>query len=269
MTAMTIKSFVFFLLFTASVVTPVMADKPYDIRIAVASNFYATLNELVSAFEQEHDYTVSLSTGSSGVLSAQILRGAPFALFFSADQERVDMLVTEAMIEESATANFAQGRLLLVAKVSEGFENSLPWCGLTEQGLISGKTPTKMAIAKPELAPYGKASFALLHKQFPNSMAKQQISLVYGNNVAQVGQYVSEGAVDYAWVAVSMKKQLQAQLENFCFYEPNIDSYPAIFQKMALLQTNNSAALAFWKFMQSEQAKKIISEAGYVARDNK
>ena len=62
-----------------------------EIRIAVASNFYPTMKAIVEEFELENYESskinkIVLIPGSSGKHYAQIINGAPFDIFFSADQ---------------------------------------------------------------------------------------------------------------------------------------------------------------------------------------
>ena len=64
-----------------------------EIKIAVASNFYSTMKEIIVQFELENVETskvnkIVLIPGSSGKHYAQIINGAPFDLFFSADKLR-------------------------------------------------------------------------------------------------------------------------------------------------------------------------------------
>ena len=64
-----------------------------EMRIAVASNFFSTMKEIISEFELENlesskAIKIDIIPGSSGKHYAQIINGAPFDLFFSADQIR-------------------------------------------------------------------------------------------------------------------------------------------------------------------------------------
>jgi len=249
--------------------------KPYDIHIAVASNFYTTLASIVELFEAETGHHVSISSGASGILSTQILRGAPFDLFFSADTAHVKKLVQQGIIEDKDTAIYARGILLLVANLDNTyFNNSIAHekdvCGLARLSSHSSeKKILKMAMAKPELAPYGEASFAFMKQQFPELVQNKQVTFIYGNNVSQVAQYFSQAGVEFAWLPLSMKEQISKQeitvnIKQVCFYQPPIDSYPAIIQVMAIVKKENPVALEFWQFVKSEKVKSLIRQAGYL-----
>jgi molybdate transport system substrate-binding protein len=49
-----------------------------QIRVAVASNFYATAKLIAHEFEKQTAHTVQLSAGSTGKHFAQIIHGAPY-----------------------------------------------------------------------------------------------------------------------------------------------------------------------------------------------
>ena len=59
------------------------------INVAVASNFVTTLEQLTLEFEARTDHRVNLISGSSGKHYAQIINGAPFDLFLSAEEQIV------------------------------------------------------------------------------------------------------------------------------------------------------------------------------------
>ena len=58
------------------------------ITIACAANFSATMEKLVARFQARQQTPVALrvATGSSSGLATQIMYGAPYDLFFSADE---------------------------------------------------------------------------------------------------------------------------------------------------------------------------------------
>jgi len=61
-------------------------------RIAVATNFLPTAQSLEIIFEAETGFTIDLVSGSTGQLYTQIINGAPYDAFLSADVERVTRL---------------------------------------------------------------------------------------------------------------------------------------------------------------------------------
>ena len=63
------------------------------LRIAAASDLTEAFSALAPKFEQEAKVKVSLTFGSSGLLSKQIAEGAPFDLFASANAHYVEAAV--------------------------------------------------------------------------------------------------------------------------------------------------------------------------------
>ena len=90
-----------------------------SIYIAVASNFKETLSALVSAFNQQRSLPIDfrLSSGATGALYAQILHGAPFDLFFAADELRPQKLAEQMIGDATTLTTYASGQLAIaVAK---------------------------------------------------------------------------------------------------------------------------------------------------------
>jgi molybdenum ABC transporter molybdate-binding protein len=88
----------------------VLADKVY---VAVASNFSQSMRVLVKEFESTSEHKVELIFGSSGKFYAQIKQGAPYDLFFSADQAKPFALEQENVIVPGSRFTYAIGRLAL------------------------------------------------------------------------------------------------------------------------------------------------------------
>ena len=89
-----------------------------EIRIAVASNFYPTMKEVVKQFEIEafdssKASKIVLIPGSSGKHYAQIINGAPFDLFFSADKIRPLLLEQQRISKNESRFTYALGKLAL------------------------------------------------------------------------------------------------------------------------------------------------------------
>ena len=89
-----------------------------EIRIAVASNFYPTMKAIVEEFELENYESskinkIVLIPGSSGKHYAQIINGAPFDIFFSADQVRPVLLEEKGIVEYESRFTYALGKIVL------------------------------------------------------------------------------------------------------------------------------------------------------------
>ena len=96
-----------------------------DINVAVASNFMAPMKEIASEFEKLSGHRVKLSFGSSGKIFAQIINGAPFQLFFSADQIKPQRLEQSSLTVKNSRFTYAIGALALWASKTVLAEDNL------------------------------------------------------------------------------------------------------------------------------------------------
>ena len=152
------------------------------VRVAVAANFRSTLEQINARFEAETGQHILLSSASTGVLYNQILHGAPFDLFFAADQTTPLRLAAEV---GGSTFCYAMGQLVMVG----GEPDLTP---LADPRL-------SLAIANPATAPYGAAAMDVLAR--PEFAAAEGRKLVRGNNVVQAYQFWHSGGTDLALVA--------------------------------------------------------------------
>lgn len=223
-----------------------------ELRIASAANFYPTLKKIKQNYEAITDNKIIIIRGSTGKLYAQIMQGAPYDVFFSADARRVDNLVKKGKAVEIDAGKksfvYAKGKLALWRADADSSQQ------LREQ-LNSGDF-NKLAIANPRTAPYGKASIEVLKEMELYEELKHK--LVYGENISQTMQFVQSGAADIGLVA-------RSYVIHDMYWE--IDSYlhKPIKQKVILLKQSKKIETAkeFLQYMQSPAIKKLIKADGY------
>ena len=110
-----LKIFAFLFVCQFFIITHSVAN---EIRIAVASNFYPTMKAIVEQFELENYESskinkIVLISGSSGKHYAQIINGAPFDIFFSADKARPVLLEEKGIVENESRFTYALGKIVL------------------------------------------------------------------------------------------------------------------------------------------------------------
>jgi len=223
-----------------------------ELRIATAANFYPTLNKIKQNYEAITDNKIVIIRGSTGKLYAQIMQGAPYDIFFSADAKRIDNLVKKGKALEIDGSEksfvYARGKLALWRADADSSQE-------LREKLNSGDF-NKLAIANPKTAPYGKASIEALKEMEIYEEVKHK--LVYGENISQAMQFVQSGAADIGLVA-------RSYVINDMYWE--IDSYlhKPIKQKVILLKQTKQLETAkeFLQYIQSPAIKKLIKADGY------
>lgn len=223
-----------------------------SIKVAVAANFAQPMKALIKTYELQSQTRVKLITGSSGKLYAQIMHGAPFDLFFSADQEKVTRLKQNDKLVASSIFTYAQGHLVLWSKNTE--KSPL-------QRLKSGEF-NYVALANPKHAPYGLAAVDYLSDSSVDTINKR----IIGENIAQAFQYAYSGSADLGFVALSQVSALPEKLGRFD--RISSQSMRPILQDAALLKQaqNNIRAIEFLTFVKSPAGQEIIQKYGYTNR---
>lgn len=225
-----------------------------DVIVAVASNFMAPMKEIVAEFERETDHGVKLAFGSSGKFFAQITHGAPFQLFFSADQAKPAMLEEQGMIVPGSRFTYAIGALALWSAKSDLVSHG---SAVLEKGRFN-----KLAMANPKLAPYGAAAQEVLRNL--GIYESVEPKLVQGENIAQTYQFVGSGNAELGFVALSQIMTGGKIDQGSAWFIPGYLHQP-IRQDAVLLRSgeNNPAAKALLQYLRSDKAKSVIESYGY------
>lgn len=225
-----------------------------DILIAVASNFTAPMAELVERFEQDSGHSVEVAFGSSGRFFAQISNGAPFQLFFSADQEKPIELEKSGLALADTRFTYAIGRLVLWSSDEELLREN------TEA--LYGTGFNRLALANPRLAPYGQAALEVLQEL--NLVERTQQRWVLGENIAQTFQFVETGNADLGFVALSQVSQ-RGEIHRGSGWVMPGNLYTPIRQDVVLLKRGEfcQACRELLSFVQSIQSRQVIESYGY------
>lgn len=239
-------------------------EQTQTLRIAAAANLSDVLPDIVAGYKADNNLSepdIEVTYASSGKLYAQIIAGAPYDIFLSANQEFPAKLATDKSAkgaESHEPFTYTQGQLALYS-VKHSLEN-------IDQGTLSdlfkNDKTTKITIASPELAPYGASAKAYLQsQQFYDSLAEKK-RLIQAENIGQAFQYAHTGSVDYGFVAQSQIVAIKAKPEEFITLAP--ESYPAILQDGVVI-SDTAVATDFTSYLLSPAGQKYFAEAGYLA----
>lgn len=225
-----------------------------EVDVAVAANFTAPMNVITADFERDTGHKARLAFGSSGRFYAQIKNGAPFQVFLSADDETPAKLAQEGFAEPASRFTYAIGSLVLWSAKPDLVDAK-------GEVLKAGKF-TKLAIANPKTAPYGRAAIETLTKLGLLSAAEPKF--VQGENIAQTFQFTQSGNADLGFVALSQVMKDGKVTEGSAWVVP-AELHEPIRQDAILLSTGrgNAAAEALLKYLRTDRAKTVIRSFGY------
>ena len=228
-----------------------------ELTIAAAADLKFAFDDVVQAFNEKHPATkVNVTFGSSGNFFTQLQNGAPFDLFFSADIQYPQKLA-EAGLTADAIFPYSIGQIVVwVPKNSHIDVKQLGIKALLDPSV------SKIAIANPEHAPYGRAAVAALKSL--KVYDQVQPKLVFGENIAQAAQFVQSGAADIGILALSLAIAPK-MTETGRYWDVPLDAYPKLEQAGVILKSskNINEARAFRDFALSEQGRAILKRYGF------
>lgn len=229
------------------------SNQSATITLAVAANMQFAMKELTEAFREKTGIHCEVAVSSSGKLTAQIKKGAPFDVFISADMkypreiERAGMAATQARI-------YAYGKLVLWS-MKDGILPSL--------AILGSESTRHIALANPKTAPYGVAALETLKSH--QLLEAVEHKLVYGESIAQTNQFITTQSAELGFTAMSvvLSPEIKGQGQ---WVEIDRALYPPIEQGIVVIKQGGEReanALKFYDFLFSEKAHQILEAFGY------
>ncbi len=231
------------------------------ITIYAASSLSFAFNRLIKAYKEKYPQdNIKVIFGSSGKGYNQIINGAPYDIFFSADMFYVKKIQEKGLSLTKPKA-YAKGRVVIWTRKDSGIYVSK---GIK---VVLDKDVKKIAIANWKLAPYGKAAKECL--QYYGLFDKVKNKLVKGQSIVQTAQFVQIGAADIGFIALSLA--VSDKLKNIgSYYLLPEKCHSPILQGYVVLKSASEnkerleTALKFYKFIQSGTAKNILKKYGFL-----
>ena len=226
--------------------------------VAAASDLKFAIEDVAARFERETGHKLRLVFGSSGNFYSQILQGAPFHLYMSADEDLVFKLF-------DAGRTLDKGRLYAYGRIGVVVPRGSPLRADPElqdlAAAIKDGRLQKFAIANPEHAPYGaRAKEALQHAGLWDSIMPK---LVLGENISQAAQFALSGSTQGGIIALSLAKAAQIGAQGDFALIPQAWHKP-LAQRMVLLKDAPPAARAFFAYLASPMAQELMVRYGFV-----
>lgn len=240
------------------------STQPVSMHIAAAANLSQVLPQLITAFNQQNPtftQKIEVSYASSGKLYTQITQNAPYDIFLAANQEFPTKLVESHAGKYGKPFTYTQGQLALYSTTKPLDKTAESTIQHYFPSNLDKNSPIKLAIANPELAPYGKSAQHWLDNQQLTTKVKDH--LVMGDNIEQAFTFVNTGNADFGLVAVSQLVGDPNPIPSSHYVILPASRYPAIKQDGLLLQPSPTSE-AFIRFLLSPQAQAILVKSGYL-----
>jgi len=229
-----------------------MSAQAQTVKVAAAANLRFVFDEIKTSYAIVNSkVTVTVNFGSSGALLQQILNGAEFDIFMAADNTFPAKLKDQgAALGEIKT--YALGKLVLWSNtidVSEGLK------------VLATQPVIRIAIANPDLAPYGNRAIECLKST--GLYEKVKAKIVYADNISQTAQFAQTGNAEVGFLAQSLT--LTPDMKG-SVYVIDPKSYNPVEQAMVLVKSRkaNPEAVKFMKFVLSDRCKPIFEKYGYI-----
>ncbi len=221
------------------------------LTVAAAANLMDVFGEVGRAFQAKTGVEVIFSYGSTAQLATQIDNGAPFDLFAAADTDHVDSLVATQKLTKDSRAIYALGQLALW--IPEGGP------AIHELKDLGGPQIRFVAIAQPELAPYGQATVEVL--KGAGLWDAVQPKLVYGTSISMAKQFAASGSTNAAFTAYSLVLREKGTVLKI---DPKL--YKPIEQAMGIVAASArpEAAKQFRSFLLGPEGRAILANNGYL-----
>lgn len=241
------------LLFAMLLALPARAE---TLLVAAAADLSYCIDELGAAFtKQVPQAQVKVSTGASGNFYGQIRHGAPFDVFLSADMDYPAQLGRDGAAVAATLTPYAIGRIVLWT-LDARFD--------VKQGMrvFDDARLTRVAIANPAVAPYGRAAKAAL--EAAGKWPALQPKLVIGENVAQAVQFVQTGNAQIG--IVSLASVVSPRLKGQGSYHLVPEAGLAPITQGAIVTAHGKdkpLAKLFVQFLSSPAARDILQRHGF------
>jgi molybdate transport system substrate-binding protein len=214
------------------------------LTIAAASDLQFALADAARQKALQIDY------GSSGNFYSQILNGAPFEIFLSADVEYPRKLAQQGKARADSLFVYAVGRLVVWVPSSSPLDPAIA---------LRDPAVRRIAIANPQHAPYGRAAVAALKTMGLYQSVEKK--LVLGENISQTLQFVQSGAADVGIVALALAVAPAVRAQGR-YWEVPLDAYPKMEQGGVILK-DSTAAREFRAWLLAPEGRRVFKQYGF------
>ncbi|MBI5598789.1 MAG: molybdate ABC transporter substrate-binding protein [Deltaproteobacteria bacterium] len=238
-------------IFLSAVIMPAgaMAFAGGAVTVAASSSVLAPLREIAVAFEKTNPVRVTVVSGSTGKLYSQVLQGAPFDVFFAADTEHTDLLESKGLARPGRRFTVRGSLVVWTNRYGLGLAGK-------DIAFLKDRAIRRIAVANPDVAPYGRAAFEALASAAVLDSVKDKF--VYGESVAQAFSFAATGNADCAIVALST-----VLFEGGEYFMVDGKTHSPLDQRAVALKSAPPEAMEFLEFLGSSDSTAIFRKYGY------
>lgn len=231
---------------------PLHANEP--IRIAAASDLRFALDDILVLYRQANpEVDIEVVYGSSGKMSTQIINGAPYDIFFSADIAFAHRLKQHGLTA-TEPAVYAIGRIVLWSNTVDASRLSLDE--------LDSERIRRIAIAQPAHAPYGSRAQEAM--QSAGVWEAVQDKLVFGENIAHTAQMTQSGAAEVGIIALSLAKFPDLSRYGYTLIDDALHNPLTQGYVVTTRGGDKPGAMAFAAFMATDEAHEIMRRYGFL-----
>jgi len=219
--------------------------------VGAAANLTHVFDLLGPQFEAQTGIHPVFSFASTAQLARQIENSAPFDLFAAADSEHVAGLDAKGLLAPGSRAVYARGVLALwIPEGSKAVVNRIED--------LESPSVRVIALAKPDLAPYGQAAVNSLQRLGIWEQVKPKV--VYAENISVAMQYGKSKNADAVLTALSLVLHESGKI-----IRVDESLHQPINQELGIVAKsgNQDAAREFTAFLLAGAGRSILMENGY------
>jgi molybdate transport system substrate-binding protein len=228
-----------------------------ELHIAAAADLEPVLPLVLQQFEKQTGIHATASYQSSATLTQEILSGAPFDIFFSADMSFPQKVIDAGSAKEISPVAYARGTLVLWARKDAAVLKH----GALSLETLRDRSLQSVAIANPQHAPYGRAAQAAIKELKLDAVLQPKLRIAA--NIAQTAQYLDSGNAEAGFISLTSARTVKLS-EDGTFVEVPLSAYPPLLQGAVILKhaPHEVAAEKLLHFMQLPDTRATLARLG-------
>lgn len=223
------------------------------IKVFAAASLTDVMNVLAKQYSQQSGVQIVPVYGGSGTLAKQLEQGAPGDLFISADEKWMQYLKDKQLVQTATIKPWLGNRLVMITPLAKPL--TIKPDAATD---ISQQAPGYWCTGDTQSVPvgiYAKQSLTQL-----GWWEKLKTRLVSTQDVRATLNLVERDECDVGIVYAS-DAQSSAKVKLAGEFPEN--SHVPIVYPMALLPQASAATTAFYRYLQSAEARKLLASYGF------